>query len=1329
MNRETEAASDSDATPGDTRPYIHVRPTGTPLDPQTIAAQFERLHGLVEVTNSGASGIRDALFETTTLRGALALDEETPVRLEVLLVAPGGPEPALEYYLGCEPVSQLERIERSYELLFPGGYELTRRELSLTDRLSSRSTRSEGADTATVEDTEADAPTPVRAIQWTGRGERRQDWQTRLTPYAAFEDAEEGRSTAPPLAEVASLLANAPYPAVYQALAEPFEDYTWAVELREDDLKEGVETWGGKLAALIWGTPSERKANREAKRRVEQRHRRHSEYEPSSYWGDYDTGSTTSSDSASERNYSRFTESRLADLETKDATHAFAVTARAVVCEPPIDSTDHHTAPEPPTQATDGGPTLAEDVTRPPTHPAENARTAETAASESGSTETVTDTRSLDGLMAALCDVLEHAGGEHYHLEGRETSPEKTWAALLGRDHAAPDHDRFTTWFPWTQNRSACIVTDPSTLGLFTLCSGATLPEPARRALAPTPAEQRALEPLSAEQVKRYRTTGFTLGRLLDHNDEPGDLLALPPALQSRHTALFAPTGAGKSTLFERAIVDNRAATDGADIAILPKGDGMADELLKAHFARYGTLDDVYYFDCADVLPAMGFFDIRADLEVGISRETAVDDRITHYVEIVKGLMGADAYGSAKRSTDVLTYLLRALFDPVNGSDAFSHAELVDAVARMTARQAPPPVIDDDLAALLEGVVANRGDSFDAIMQGVSTRIEKVPADRRLARLFGYVATTDSEDASPRHVTVDEPEPDSTEPRFDLDALLNERATIIIDTGSLRGDARRAITLVVLSQLWAALRRRAASDGDDDRPFVNCYIEEAATVADTGLLGELLSQSRSFGLGITLAMQFPRQLQTASQRAYDEVLNDVGTILAGPVQYDPRLAERLATDEIDATAMAARLRRLRAGQWLATLPAPFGSSPPQPCLLASPAPPRGHPASDEPLDRTEQVLYEAAAARCLHRTVQEAGLPLSTTQRYTPDGTPAEPSPEDDDARRPRVDTPLPYTTRFPRGLRYDAERHAIVCARCESTYDPDAEGMRRALACHPRGRTDPDDVPITELTLKLSPTERHHTGYTDAQLMFLQAVYNAQQGRYRAPEFDLVFDTMLRLQEYVGIDTEAVDELLDAGVLRHDGDHPQRLYTVATEGRHLLNEGHRQGIAFGHATGDLGESSQHTLGVEAGRRYLETNYLDDPDSPVIEIVPYFEPNHDAINPSGNAERLDVVGLDREGEVVIVIEVERINNDLAEAAPADFDKIAACDPEEAIWITMTQSDGHRLLRALNDPADGEPRVTQTYAETTALQRFNLDTPGCTAIYPVTWIRDRIDRDG
>ncbi|MFP9062474.1 hypothetical protein ACLI4R_18390 [Natrialbaceae archaeon A-chndr2] len=118
----------------------------------------------------------------------------------------------------------------------------------------------------------------------------------------------------------------------------------------------------------------------------------------------------------------------------------------------------------------------------------------------------------------------------------------------------------------------------------------------------------------------------------------------------------------------------------------------------------------------------------------------------------------------------------------------------------------------------------------------------------------------------------------------------------------------------------------------------------------------------------------------------------------------------------------------------------------------------------------------------------------------------------------------------------------------------------------------------------------------------------------------------------------------------------------------------------------------------------------------MTEIIPYYDID-------GN-HRLDLAGVDGNGEIVITAEVERINNDVHRAVPADFDKMAACEPEEAIWVVMKQADGHKVLSALNNPPEGPPRVTKTYAKTTPPQQFRIDTPGLTAVYTAEWLRDQ-----
>ena len=298
---------------------------------------------------------------------------------------------------------------------------------------------------------------------------------------------------------------------------------------------------------------------------------------------------------------------------------------------------------------------------------------------------------------------------------------------------------------------------------------------------------------------------------------------------------------------------------------------------------------------------------------------------------------------------------------------------------------------------------------------------------------------------------------------------------------------------------------------------------------------------------------------------------------------------------------------------------------------------------------------------------------------------------------------------------------HALKCAACRSRHSPDIDGMGRAIeCCHDLGEIDRDDVPICAIDLKPSPEERAATAYSDRQLCFLQAVHNAQQLRYTDLEYDITTDSMLRLHEYVGIDDAAVDELVGDVIVRHESDHPHRLYSVTADGRELLGENYRSGLDYGDGEGGLGESSQHVCAVEIARRSLEANCVDDPDSPIVEIQPYYDID--------DGRRLDIAGLDAEGGIELTLEVERANHDLREGTPADYDKMAACEPEHAVWVAMARDEGHEILTALDDPADGDPRIENTYSASTPLRQVDIETPGLTDVYPVKRMRDAIDGD-
>ncbi|WP_435066086.1 ATP-binding protein [Halobaculum sp. EA56] len=924
---------------------------------------------------------------------------------------------------------------------------------------------------------------------------------------------------------------------------------------------------------------------------------------------------------------------------------------------------------------------------------------------DGGKTERARALETCEELSASLSPLR----GPYYDVLGVTLTDDRTRALSRAIREGRPTSRRIRDRL----SQPYRLVVDPRETSALCLLDGASVTDTAKRALAIRPAEQTPRAAPPSGQLEPYREGGMLLGTPLDQDDiGTADPIALPPSLQPLHVGWVGKTGSGKSTALVNAILANHDATDGADILIDPKGDGMPREYLRAHYATYGTLENVYYFDCSETLPAVPFFDIRPELQEGLDRGQLVQNLVDHYIELLVAIMGRERFDQAIRSPDIIRYLVKAQFDPVHGFDAFSHRMLQYTARQLHETRDPPPVSDPDLESKLGGIAANSKRSFDELMQGVANRIEKATRDDRLNRLFNHVPERECD--SNLDGTADDPV-------FDFIDVLDRDCVVIFDTGGLRSESQRVLTLVLLSNLWTALRRRAhrrtEAGLDGAGPLVNLYLEEAATVATSGLMSDLLAQSRGFGLSVTLAMQFPAQLRDADPRAYAELLNNVSTLVTGNISVDRDLAERLATDEMDAEDVGARLRALRRGQWLVNLPAPFGRSEPRPFLVESAPLPAGHPDGVEPLSRDVETTFEHLLAACAERTTLELGLRTAIDSTVSGETRKETTVPGDDDTGA-RLDSALPFTKRLPDYVDYDEAAHALSCAHCETRYDPTIEGMRTALACCGAiERVDRDDVPVCDLRVTLSRAEREATGYSDRQLLFLQAVYQAHQRTFDPGlEYDLLRDSMLRLQEYTGVEPDAVQELLDDGLLSHDGTHPHKLYTVTPEGRSVIQVAHKEGVAYGDGQGDLSESSLHVLMVEIGRRYIEQAYVEDPASPVVDAVSYHEVD---------GTRLDAAGLDATGTVVIALEAERSNHDTREGVPADYDKMALLNPEEAIWIVPNRETGHEVLHALNDPLSGPARVETTYSETVPPQRFELNSPGCTAIWTVSVAEKRL----
>jgi len=1270
------------------RPYIELRPADTPLDHTAAEAAMRRL--IAALRERQSNGLVANLTRST----------EIP-RVEILLVADGQPDTGLRYLVGTEPVDDdlRELVRGILRTALPNDTELTtttfhpleprrycpapsggEREHEATgesprdDREAAAGPETNRAPVAPDDPLPDDAEPYVAGVEWCGVAHNRYDWTTPLTTAAELAgDAASPTDRRLPLASVVEALATASVPALYQVVVRPYHDWTDRAESYSQALSEGTVTFFDTLLDTI--APRSREERRSFTPR-------------------------------------RSDQERIDDIAARETHTTATVSARAVAL----------------THTNQGGAdALAASL-------------ASALAPLSGPYHTLRGEVRTDSDRGIV-------GGSLAKLPWRDSRPPGTqvYADLIGVRADPPTYTQLKTRLPGVGATSRGIVATPAELPGACLAGAAELPPPSQRALDTQRSERTGLTLPPPRTLARYRGEGWPLGRPIDTDRQAdADPLVLPPALQPLHLLVVGATGAGKSTALTSGLIENHEATDGPAILVDAKGGGMARDYLRAHYTRHGSLEDLIYLDCTEVLPAISVFDIRPLLDAGVSREEARSRVAGHYEEILAGVMGQERFERAIRSPEVIRNHLRALFDPVHGADVVQHRDLVDAIRRTQQDSEPPAVTDPDLAGYFESLLESEPRVFSQVMGGALARVETIATDSRLAPLFDHVPERETVDdgrgsgdemvgqtgrstAAGDSAESSDAATEST-PEFTMRDLLDEDRVVVIDFGGLEDSVKDALTLVLLAELWTALKiRNEHRDPDADGSLVNLYLEDAGSVAGTDLVDTLLSQGRSFGLSMTLGVQYPGQLETSDPErdTYREALNETATILAGNVSVDDELARVLATEEHSPSQIARRLASLGRGEWLCRPAAGFGQAPPAPFLVESLTPPAGHPASDRPV----ATGVERAVTRCRERSAERYGLRQAEVSSVDGadaagdererdsggDGAPAGLSP------RTQLDTTLPHTQRLPSCVAYDEAADALRCTVCDTRHDATDAGMEQAIeCCTGLDAVDRDDVPVVDTNLKLSPREVEDSSWSVTQLLFLQVVHNAQRGQYESPGYDLLRDSMIRLREYAGIAPDAVVDLIDADLLREDGDHPHRLYSVTATGRDAINESWREGVDYGDGLGDMTESSQHRLAVEAGRRLIEQVYAADPDSGVDRVKPYHE-----VDVDGEMVRLDCAGLDQAGDVVVAFEAERINNDVDEAVPSDFDKMAACDPEEAIWIVLSRSAGQRVVDALLEPPDGEPRLDAAYSERSPLHRRDYDAPGLTQIYAASYVRDSL----
>ncbi|MBP1955866.1 DNA helicase HerA-like ATPase [Halarchaeum rubridurum] len=889
---------------------------------------------------------------------------------------------------------------------------------------------------------------------------------------------------------------------------------------------------------------------------------------------------------------------------------------------------------------------------------------------------------SLDKRLSSLAPVFDPLDGPFYDVEServrssgfreakKEKNARKALQRLLDRDivtgrwKTRPD-------FVLSGRELAHFLLVPSSEQLSIEGSRGTRAEQQSRNPLPRP------NPDLREQFREGMAIGYALDETGDPEDEP---VRIPPDLLTTHYGRFASTGAGKSKAIINDALSLRETTGGPVVIVDRKGDGMCQNYLRSHHAQFDDAEDVYHFRVPETIPAFSFFDIRPALEAGRNREDAVQDKVDHFHDILRMILGQEKHERAFVANEILSQLIKALFDAEYGSDVFGLNDLFTAVRRMQDEQTIPPVsmANQPVEESLSRHLSKEESQFQTSMDAAGNRLEQLRESPHLRRVFNH--TPAQNDAG-----------EYVENHFDFRNFLDEDVTILLDLGDLRPEAQQAVTLLLLSNLWDAVQVRRRDGQTDYENLTNLIIEEAAPVASTRLVSEqLLPQGRSFGLSMGLVMQFPGQVRNRSERAYDEVLNNIKTKLIGNISMERDLAESLAHEGLSPTELRNRVNTLPSGEWIAQLPSPaFGETGPSPFSMKPLPIAEGHPESDTPLTEMEASQFESVTLpRIVERTQQQYGL-SAESDTAADDGW----GSGSDNSTSPEEETTHSESTMLsgsPNETSSDstATESSPLLGGGDSTDNSEVSAPELASS-----ESEADTSPVDAGGVSVPDAELERRGLSRDNARFLQDVLDVMNG---ADDAQSLLEPMSTLQD--GRDELDIDRLVDQNLLSKTLVCRRTYFTVLPAGRELLG----QKLAIGPGKGDIGERTPHKVGVELLRRWIQDR--DD----VTRVATYVEHDADTV--------FDVAGFDDDETLVWVGEAELPSHNRV-APIEDYEKMSRVDAE-AVWAFNNRETALDILDQLADQDRINQRVTGRDARSFTKIRAvvdDLNAPGLTTL--------------
>jgi len=1220
------------------REYLRVTPTSEELTPERVPQALESLHKL---TATDSTGLVDTLNP---------LHSETPPRFEFLALSDGVDEP-VEFYYGAD--EHLDTLEKRLRSIYPETFDIERTEVDVVSRLVQpvefdRETfveqyesgdlqyefgPDEQYELATDDDSQA-GPTDAESAADGGTvGDQSAnhiievgDTALKLAPPDSIPKDEPVTTLAKPtMTSKGTVLARpatdtvSPLGVRWQGSATRKQDWMSSLSpFTGDDIDESpdaVDQPGGALASLVddlteasaplaFHVVFERRASWQSDADV----RTEDIIEGRDTWAQRFLGPLLEFDDESDRrsreDLSETQAARVGAIEAKNAKRSFTANIRAL------------------------GVPSSDD-----------------------------EREALDERLQSLAPVFDTLDGPYYEVEAERVRDNGLRQAKK-EQHARTALQRLLDREIVTgrgKTRPEFVLSGRELANFLTVPSSEQLSVEGERG---TRAEQQSRNPLARphQDIMSEFRDGMAIGYALDENgDRRPNPVRVPPNLLPTHYGRFASTGAGKSKAIINDALSLRETTGGPVVLVDRKGDGMCENYLRCHYERFGGLDDVYHFRVPDTIPAFSFFDIRPALEAGRNREDAIQDKVDHFHDILRMMMGREQYERAFVANEILSYLIKALFDEEYGSDVFGLDDLFAAALRMQRDQTIPPVSaeNQNIEESLTRHFAKADRRFQTSMDAVGNRLDWLREDPNLRRIFSHVP--EQNDAG-----------EYVDNRFDFREFLEEDVTIIFDVGDLRPEAQHAITLLLLSNLWDAVQVRRRDDRTDYEKLTNLIIEEAAPVASTKLVSEqLLPQGRSFGLSMGLVMQFPEQVRNRSERAYDEVLNNIKTKLIGNISIKRDLAESLAHEDLSPTELRNRINTLPSGEWIAQLPSPsFGETGPRPFSLQPLPIAPGHPESDQPLSAEQADHFETVALpRLTNRTQTQYGLAETTNESETDEEANWGSSPNDEASASTESSSPVDSTQSsfISQGTSDSAadEEKENDSDTIDSLFgDTESTGSDGAATEEERNVVDENgSSPVQSGGVTVSDDELRQRGLTHDDIRFLTRVLNVMNRD--APNHTLLDHMSSFKGDFDNLD---VQRLIDQDLLEEGRACSRKYYTVLPAGRELLG----QKLKVGPGQGDIGEKTPHKVGVKLLELWLEAR------DEVVQVEPYYEYDEETV--------FDVAAFDADGELVWVGEAELPSNN-KHAPVDDYDKQSAVDAN-VVWAFNRRETAVEVLDRL-----------------------------------------------